>query len=64
MTAVGYPVKQLRDNLKQLIRTSEEAAAQVLLLPMEIPPNFGKILYRRIQSQLYRGDRELHGDTR
>ena len=38
----GYPVKQLRDNLKQLIRLSEEAAAQVLLLPMEIPPNFGK----------------------
>ncbi|MEK9533589.1 MAG: arylesterase [Halieaceae bacterium] len=38
----GYPVKQLRDNLKQLIRLSEEAAARVLLLPMEIPPNFGK----------------------
>ena len=38
----GYPVKQLRDNLKQLIRLSEQAAARVLLLPMEIPPNFGK----------------------
>ena len=39
----GYPIKQLRNNLKQLVRLSEEAAARVLLLPMEIPPNFGKL---------------------
>mgnify|MGYP001217679259 FL=1 len=38
----GYPIKQLRDNLKNLVRFSEEAAARVLLVPMEIPPNFGK----------------------
>lgn len=38
----GYPISQLRDNLKKLVMLSEEATAQVLLLPMEIPPNFGK----------------------
>ena len=38
----GYPINQLRNNLKQLVRLSEKAAARVLLLPMEIPPNFGK----------------------
>ena len=38
----GYPIKQLRYNLTKLVRLSEEAAASVLLVPMEIPPNFGK----------------------
>ena len=38
----GYPIKQLRDNLTKLVRLSEEASARVLLVPMEIPPNFGK----------------------
>ena len=38
----GYPINQLRNNLKQLVELSEAAAARVLVLPMEIPPNFGK----------------------
>ena len=38
----GYPINQLRNNLKQLVELSEAAAARVLILPMEIPPNFGK----------------------
>jgi len=38
----GYPVGQLQSNLRQMISISEETGAAVLVLPMEIPPNFGK----------------------
>lgn len=38
----GYPVGQLRDNLSKMIGLAEDADAKVLVLPMEIPPNFGK----------------------
>lgn len=38
----GYPIGQLQSNLREMIKLSEQADAQVLLLPMEIPPNFGK----------------------
>ena len=38
----GYPVRQLHSNLRQMISLSEETGAAVLVLPMEIPPNFGK----------------------
>ena len=39
----GYPVGQLRDNLAAMIRLTDRAGAKALVLPMEIPPNFGKI---------------------
>lgn len=38
----GYPVTQLRDNLVKLVELSQNAGAQTLILPMEIPPNLGK----------------------
>ena len=38
----GYPIGQLQSNLRDMISLSETSEAQVLLLPMEIPPNFGK----------------------
>lgn len=37
----GYPIPSLRDNLRQMVQLSQQAQAQVLLLPMEIPPNYG-----------------------
>ena len=37
----GYPLGTLRANLARLIQLSKEAGAQVILLPMEIPPNYG-----------------------
>jgi acyl-CoA thioesterase-1 len=37
----GYPIDQLRSNLEQLVSLSSAAGASSLLLPMEIPPNFG-----------------------
>ncbi|MCB1679332.1 MAG: arylesterase [Halioglobus sp.] len=37
----GYPVRTLRRNLQQLIDLATAADARVILLPMEIPPNYG-----------------------
>ncbi len=37
----GYPVTQLRDNLAAIIRLCREHHAEVLLLGMRIPPNYG-----------------------
>jgi acyl-CoA thioesterase-1 len=37
----GYPLDRLRTNLQALVDLSEDAGARVILVPMEIPPNYG-----------------------
>lgn len=37
----GYPVARMRDNLVRIAETARDAGAEVLILPMEIPPNYG-----------------------
>ena len=37
----GYPINRFRDNLRQLAESSRSAGAEVIILPMEIPPNYG-----------------------
>jgi acyl-CoA thioesterase I len=37
----GYPLDRLRSNLQQLVTLSKDAGASVILVPMEIPPNYG-----------------------
>jgi acyl-CoA thioesterase-1 len=37
----GYPVASLRANLEHMIELARRAGASVLLLPMEVPPNYG-----------------------
>jgi acyl-CoA thioesterase-1 len=37
----GFPLATLRDNLASLVAMSQAAGARVILLPMEIPPNYG-----------------------
>jgi acyl-CoA thioesterase-1 len=37
----GLPLKMTEDNLATLVRLSQAAGAQVLLLGMQIPPNYG-----------------------
>lgn len=37
----GYPLGDLRRNLLEMIDISQAAGARVVLLPMEIPPNYG-----------------------
>lgn len=37
----GHPTTALRDNLQAMAEMALEAGAEVLILPMEIPPNYG-----------------------
>lgn len=37
----GYPADRLRDNLISMVESARQAGARVLVLPMEIPPNYG-----------------------
>lgn len=37
----GYPLQTLYDHLKRLVEMAQQADARVILLPMEIPPNYG-----------------------
>jgi acyl-CoA thioesterase-1 len=37
----GFPVKTLRDNLRNITNLAIDAGAQVILVQMEIPPNYG-----------------------
>jgi len=38
----GLPLTTTRDNLRAMIRASRSAGAQVLLLGMDMPPNYGE----------------------
>lgn len=37
----GYPINRTTDNLREMIELSREAGAQVILLGIRLPPNFG-----------------------
>jgi acyl-CoA thioesterase I len=38
----GYPIGSLRQNLSKITLTAKAAGASVILMPMEIPPNYGQ----------------------
>lgn len=48
----GHPLPGMRDNLAKMIALSQEAGARVLLLGMQIPPNYGP-RYTRLFQQTY-----------
>jgi len=37
----GYPVSQMRDNLMAMVQMAQASGARVVLLGMQIPPNYG-----------------------
>ncbi len=37
----GYPIRHLRKNLREIIEQTQQMGASVMLLGMEIPPNYG-----------------------
>lgn len=37
----GLPIKMTEDNLTQMVRASQRAGARVLLVGMQVPPNYG-----------------------
>lgn len=45
----GLPPPQLRENLDRMIALSREAGAKVLLLGIDIPPNYGQAYRRRFR---------------
>lgn len=49
----GLPLETSRANLDQMVRLSKDAGAQVLLLGMKIPPNYGP-RYARGFEQMFR----------
>ncbi len=38
----GLPIASTRDNLTAMVRAAQSAGAQVLLVGMQVPPNYGK----------------------
>jgi len=48
----GLPLDQMRDNLNAIIRLSKQSQVRVLLLGMQLPPNYGSD-YTRNFRQLY-----------
>jgi len=43
----GYSLKDMRENLTEMVNSSESAGASVLLLGMQIPTNYGAAYTRR-----------------
>jgi acyl-CoA thioesterase-1 len=37
----GYPIKSMEENLTGMVDLSRQAGARVIIVPMEIPPNYG-----------------------
>lgn len=56
----GYPIQQLRRNLAQMISAAHDQAAQVYLLGMRIPPNYGPVYTERFH-RLYAELAEEYG---
>jgi acyl-CoA thioesterase-1 len=54
----GYPIKQLRRNLEQMVAISREIEARVLLLGMQIPPNYGARYTEQFRATYERISRE------
>ena len=55
----GYPLPTLRSNLDELVTLSQLSGAKVILLPMEIPPNYGT----RYTSGFRESYRQVAGQT-
>jgi acyl-CoA thioesterase-1 len=39
----GLPLAEIRDNLTRIIRQFKRHNSRILLLPMQIPPNYGEV---------------------
>ena len=51
----GYPIKQLKQNLQVMTTQAQDSGAHVLIMGMEIPPNFGErytSLFRKVFSDV------------
>lgn len=56
----GYPTERIRENLSRMVELAREAGSRVLLVGMEIPPNYGP-RYTRAFASVYRQVADAHG---
>lgn len=56
----GLPLDEINDNLSLIISRLLQAGARVLLLPMQLPPNYGRA-YNEKFMQIYRDLAGAHG---
>ena len=54
----GLPLKAAEDNLRAMIRAAQQAGARVLLVGMQIPPNYGRAYADRFTSMYEKLARE------
>jgi len=50
----GYPIASLRNNLRAMTAAALDAGAEVLLVTMDVPPNYGPATIRQRFSDSYR----------
>lgn len=58
----GIPVEELRDNLDQIVARLLRAGSRVLLIPMQLPPNYGPVYMEKFKGA-YRDVAAAHGIT-
>ncbi len=46
----GLPIKNTEDNLTQMTRAAQAAGAQVLIIGIQVPPNYGSDYLRRFEA--------------
>jgi acyl-CoA thioesterase-1 len=56
----GFPPQTIKANLKRMINKSQKAGAQVILLGMKIPPNYGKLYSDKFEAVFAELAREFH----
>lgn len=56
----GYPVQTIRQNLSRMVELARDAGSRVLLLGMQIPPNYGP-RYTRAFTATFEDVAEDHG---
>ena len=46
----GLPVRQMRDNLAQMVTAAKSSGSKVLLVGMKMPPNYGQVYTRDFET--------------
>ena len=55
----GLPVKQMRENLSQIVRAAQASGSKVLLAGMKMPPNYGPAYTREFETMFTELARQL-----
>ena len=56
----GLQLQEVRENLNDIIMLLRENRSKILLIPMELPPNYGQVYNQKLK-EIYRELTELNG---